>query len=94
MMKIAMLAAAAAFSVAGALGVSTAATAAADPPPPPVCYANRPSVNAIEQTPCVAPGSVQYSQGIHQPTYGGANPLVPYGTNPLVPYGTNQNNAG
>ncbi|EUA78475.1 hypothetical protein I541_2955 [Mycobacteroides abscessus] len=50
MTKIAMLAAAAAFSVAGALGVSPAATAAADPPPPPVCYANRPSVNAIEQT--------------------------------------------
>ncbi|EIV30587.1 hypothetical protein MA3A0122S_0240 [Mycobacteroides abscessus 3A-0122-S] len=37
---------------------------------------------------------MRYSQGIHQPTYGGANPLVPYGTNPLVPYGTNQNNAG
>ncbi|WP_237156420.1 hypothetical protein [Mycobacteroides franklinii] len=93
-MKYAILVAAGAISVAGIAGLSVAPLAGADPAPPHVCYATRPSVNTLEQKPCLAPGSVQYSQGVHQPTYEGANPLVPYGTNPFVPFGTNQNNAG
>lgn len=93
-MRMAIFAAAGLIGAAGMAGLSAAESAAADPAPPPVCYAAKPSVNAIEHTPCLAPGSAQYSQGVHQPTYGGANPLVPYGTNPLAPFGTNQNNAG
>ncbi|AMT69438.1 MULTISPECIES: hypothetical protein [Mycobacteriaceae] len=93
-MHMTMFAALAMIGAAGVAGLATPAPADADPPPPPVCYAAKPSVNAIEHIPCLAPGSVQYPQGVHQPTYGGANPLVPYGTNPLVPFGTNQNNAG
>ncbi|SKL50581.1 hypothetical protein [Mycobacteroides franklinii] len=93
-MKIVIVAAAGMISAAGIAGLWASVPAAADPAPPPVCYATKPSVTAIEHTPCLAPGSVQYPQGVHQPTYDGANPLVPYGTNPLVPYGTNQNNAG
>lgn len=93
-MKLAIFAAAGIISAASLAGLQWSVVAAADPPPPPVCYATKPSVTAIEHTPCLAPGSVQYPQGVHQPTYDGANPLMPYGTNPLVPFGTNQNNAG
>lgn len=76
---------------AAALGVPAVALL---PEPPPVCYAVRTSVNATEYAPCVAPGGIQYEQGIYQPTYEGANPLVPLGTNPHVPYGTHHDNAG
>lgn len=93
-MKVATIAAAGVIGAASLVGVWTAAPAGADPGPPPVCYATKSSVNVLEQGPCLAPGSVQYPQAVHQPTYEGANPLVPYGTNPLVPFGTNQNNAG
>ena len=47
-----------------------------------------------DMTACLAPGGIEYQQGAHQPTYDGANPLVPYGTSPHVPLGTNTNNAG
>ncbi|WP_078312132.1 MULTISPECIES: hypothetical protein [unclassified Mycobacterium] len=79
--------------IAVAVAVMGAPVALAGPTPPPVCYASETSVNATELRPCVAPGEVIYEQGAHQPTYEGANPLVPLGTNPHVPYGTNKNNA-
>lgn len=70
-----------------------APTAAATPGPPQVCYVDETSITARNLSPCTAPGSIQYQQGAHQPTYSGANPFVPYGVNPYVPYGTNQNNS-
>lgn len=79
--------------IAAAVAFVGAPIASAGPIPPGVCYANETSVNATELRPCVAPGDVIYEQGVHQPTYEGANPLVPLGTNPHVPYGTNKNNA-
>ncbi|KPG14677.1 hypothetical protein [Mycobacteroides immunogenum] len=63
---------------------------ATTPAPPPHCYAQETSVNEIDHRPCVSPGGSAYQQGAHQPTYEGANPLVPLGTNPHVPYGTNK----
>lgn len=68
-------------------------SALATPEPPPACYANKPSVTAIDQRPCKAPGDVYYEQNAHQPTYEGANPMVPHGTNPHVPQGTGQYNS-
>ncbi|CPT79255.1 Hypothetical protein ERS075534_04640 [Mycobacteroides abscessus] len=68
--------------------------AAATPSPPEVCYAAETGMRVRDMTACLAPGGIEYQQGAHQPTYDGANPLVPYGTSPHVPLGTNTNNAG
>ena len=72
--------------------LSAAPPAAPTPAPPPACYVNKTSITAIEQRSCVAPGTVLYEQNAHQPTYDGANPMIPSGVNPLVPFGTGQYN--
>ncbi|MGH3726098.1 MAG: hypothetical protein ACRDUS_18470 [Mycobacterium sp.] len=78
--------------IAAVVAVVGAPIASAGPTPPPACYASETSVNATDQRPCVSPGGAIYEQGAHQPTYEGANPLVPLGTNPHVPFGTHKLN--